>query len=106
MEIELTREQIDLIANAVVRRGGAGFHRGQTCVRRDGSGKRRPVVMIGIGDSAGGRRPAADCDMNLLLTVRSDLAAVVQAIRNGSQKHALELSEHLLGHVEEVLAER
>ena len=105
MEIELTREQIDLIANAVVRRGGAGLHRGQTCVRRDGSGKRRPVVMIGIGDSAGGR-PVVDRDMNLLLTVRSDLAAVVQAIRNGSQKHALELSEHLLGHVEEVLAER
>ena len=105
MEIELTREQIDLIANAVARRGGAGLHRGQTCVRRDGSGKRRPVVMIGIGDAARGR-PVVDRDMNLLLTVRADLAAVVQAIRNGSRKHALVLSEHLLGHVEEVLAER
>ena len=45
-------------------------------------------------------------DDGVLLTIRADLEAIVQAIRNGSQKHALELSEHLLGHVEEVLAER
>ena len=105
MEIELTREQIDLIANAVVRRGGAGLHRGQTCVRRDGSGKRRPVVIIGIGDSAGGRRPAADRDMNLLLTVRSDLNAVVNAMAAGSWKHAKRLAEDLLSHVDETIEE-
>ena len=104
MEIELTREQIDLIANAVVRRGGAGLHRGQTCVRRDGSGKRRPVVMIGIGDASRGR-PVVDRDMNLLLTVRSDLNAVVNAMAAGSWKHAKRLAEDLLSHVDETIEE-
>ena len=105
MEIELTREQIDLIANAVVRRGGAGLRRGPTCVRRDGSGKRRPIVMIGIGDSARGRRPAVDRDMNLLLTVRSDLNAVVNAMAAGNWKHAKRLAEDLLSHVDETVEE-
>ena len=104
MEIELTREQIDLIANAVARRGGAGLHRGPTCVRRDGSGKRRPVVMIGIGDAARGR-PVVDRDMNLLLTVRSDLNAVVNAMAAGSWKHAKRLAEDLLSHVDETIEE-
>ena len=104
MEIELTREQIDLIASAVGRRGGAGRHRGQTCVRRDGSGKRRPVVMIGIGDAARGR-PVVDRDMNLLLTVRSDLNAVVNAMAAGSWKHAKRLAEDLLSHVDETIEE-
>ena len=87
MKIKLSKEQISEIANEVVSTISSP--------RTDAIPRTVAVAHI-----------RTRCDDGVLLTVRADLAAVVQAIRNGSQKHALELSEHLLGHVEEVLAER
>lgn len=105
MEIELTKEQIDLIANAVVRKGGVKLRREPPCVRRDGAGKRRPIVLLGVGVPARERRPVVGRDMNLMLTVRSDLNAVVNAMSAGNWKHARRLAEELLVHVDETIEE-
>ena len=93
MKIKLSKEQISEIANEVVSTISSPRTVASVRVRLPGNKVVQPRLDT--------RR-----DDGVLLTVRADLAAVVQAIRNGSQKHALELSEHLLGHVEEVLAER
>lgn len=105
MKIKLSKEQISEIANEVV--GAISRPRTDVISRTDEVPRtvavahiRQPVNKV-VPPRLDTRR-----DDGVLLTVRADLAAVVQAIRNGSQKHALELSEHLLGHVEEVLAER
>ena len=99
MKIKLSKEQISEIANEVASTISgprmAAVPRTVASVR-----VRLPVNKV-VQPRLDTRR-----DDGVLLTVRADIAAVVQAIRNGSQKHALELSEHLLGHVEEVLAER
>lgn len=99
MKIKLSKEQISEIANEVVgaiSRPHMGAVPRTVAVARI----RLPVNKV-VQPRLDTRR-----DDGVLLTVRADLEAIVQAIRNGSQKHALELSEHLLGHVEEVLAER
>lgn len=99
MKIKLSKEQISEIANEVVSTISSP--------RTDAVPRTAAVVRIRLpGDKVVLPRLDTRRDDGVLLTVRADLAAVVQAIRNGSQKHALELSEHLLGHVEEVLAER
>lgn len=99
MKIRLSKEQISEIANEVV--GAISRPRMAEAPRT------AAVARIRLpGDKVVLPRLDARREDRVLLTVRADLAAVVQAIRNGSQKHALELSEHLLGHVEEVLAER
>ena len=99
MKIKLSKEQISEIANEVISTISgprmAAVPRTAASVR-----VRLPVNKV-VQPRLDTRR-----DDGVLLTVRADLEAIVQAIRNGSQKHALELSEHLLGHVEEVLAER
>lgn len=97
MKIKLSKEQVSEIANEVV----------SAISRPSMDSAPRTVARIRLHVNKV-VPPCLDArrDDGVLLTVRADLAAVVQAIRNGSQKHALELSEHLLGHVEEVLAER
>ena len=107
MKIKLSKEQISEIANEVV----SAISRPRTDVvpRTDAVPRTVAVAVARIrqpGNEVVPPRLDTRRDDGVLLTVRADLAAVVQAIRNGSQKHALELSEHLLGHVEEVLAER
>lgn len=101
MKIKLTKEQVELIANEV-----AGLLSNGKTSRT--APKRRPCritnVVVPPPDIASVE--FADTDESLLLTIRADLAAIVQAINGGSQKHSLELAEHLLWHVEEVLAER
>ena len=99
MKIKLSKEQISEIANEVV---GAISGPRMAAVPRTVASVRIRLPGNGVVP------PRLDTrrDDGVLLTVRADLEAIVQAIRNGSQKHALELSEHLLGHVEEVLAER
>ena len=103
MKVKLTKGQIELIANEV-----AGIMCDGKTARTKSERRPRHITFVGVGLPPAAPSPAEvlNPDENLLLTVRADLVAVVQAIRNGSQKHALELSEHLLGHVEEVLAER
>lgn len=105
MEIELTKEQIDLIANEVINRGGAKLRHEPTRVNKNGFGKRRPIVMLGIGVPAKERRPVVGRDINLMLTVRSDLNAIVNAMSAGNGKHARRLAEELLVHVDETLGE-
>ena len=99
MKIKLSKEQISEIANEVI--STISGPRMAAAPRTVASVRVRLPVNKVVQPRLDTRR-----DDGVLLTVRADLAAVVQAIRNGSQKHALELSEHLLGHVEEVLAER
>lgn len=99
MKIRLSKEQVSEIANEVV--GAISRPRMAEAPRTAAVARIRLPVNKVVPPRLDTRR-----DDGVLLTVRADLAAVVQAIRNGSQKHALELSEHLLGHVEEVLAER
>ena len=99
MKIKLSKEQVSEIANEVV----SAISR----PRMDSAPRTVAVARIRLHVNKVVPPCLDTCrDDGVLLTVRADLAAVVQAIRNGSQKHALELSEHLLGHVEEVLAER
>ena len=97
MKIKLSKEQVSEIANEVV----SAISR----PRIDSAPRTVASIRLHMNKVVPPRLDARRDDA-VLLTVRADLAAVVQAIRNGSQKHALELSEHLLGHVEEVLAER
>ena len=100
MKIKLSKEQISEIANEVVSNISSP---------RTAAAVPRTVAAVRIrlpGNEVALPRLDERSDDGVLLTVRADLEAIVQAIRNGSQKHALELSEHLLGHVEEVLAER
>lgn len=99
MKIKLSKEQISEIANEVV--GTISGLRMASVPRTVASVRVRLPVNKVVQPRLDTRR-----DDGVLLTVRADLAAIVQAVRNGSQKHAIELSEHLLGHVEEVLAER
>lgn len=97
MKIELTNEQIDLIANVVVAR----------------TRKERPKVVVAtaldpVKVPRELRVPANDERKffnDVLLTVRADLSAIVQSVRTGTRSHTLALSEHLLEHVDEVLAE-
>lgn len=97
MKIELTNEQIDLIANAVIAR----------------TRKARPKVVVAAAPAPVKvpkdlRAPANDERKffnDVLLTVRADLSAVVQSVRTGTRGHTLALSEHLLEHVDEILAE-
>ena len=99
MKIKLSKEQISEIANEVV----------STISSPRMAAVPRTVASVRVrlpGNEVVPPRLDERSDDGVLLTVRADLEAVVQAIRNGSQKHALELAEHLLGHVEEVLAER
>lgn len=103
MEIELTKEQIEKIAN-VVRKG----------LRRTVREERpRHIIRVGVcvpgdGKTVEDKEPrfrAAGRDLNLLLTVRSDLNAVVNAMNAGDWKHAKRLAEWLLGHVDETIEE-
>ena len=99
MKIKLSKEQISEIANEVI----------STISSPRMSAVPRTVAAVRIrlpGNEVALPHLDERSDDGVLLTVRADLEAIVQAIRNGSQKHALELSEHLLSHVEEVLAER
>ena len=99
MKIKLSKEQISEIANEVI----------STISNPRMAAVPRTVAAVRVrlpGNKVVPPRLDTRRDDGVLLTVRADLEAIVQAIRNGSQKHALELSEHLLGHVEEVLAER
>ena len=97
MKIELTNEQIDLIANEVVAK----------------TRKARPKVVVAAVLSPVKvprelRTPANDerkLFNDVLFTVRADLSAIVQSVRTGTRNHTLALSEHLLEHVDEVLAE-
>lgn len=100
MKIKLTNEQIESIANVVVEKIGAAPKARRVPRRIAAVCVRVPRSVVALPPKAAG------VNENVLLTVRADVAAIAQAIRNGSQKHALELSEHLLGHVEEILAER
>ena len=103
MEIELTKEQIEKIAN-VVRKD-----------LRSSACKERPRhVILGVVCQPGGgkivsdkeaRFRAAGRDLNLLLTVRGDLNAIVNAMNAGDWKHAKRLAEWLLGHVDETIEE-
>lgn len=99
MKLKLTNEQIESIANIVVDKIGAAPRARKPPKRIAAVCVRVPRQVVTLPPEAPGFRD------NVLLTVRADVAAIVQAIRGGSQRHALELSEHLLGHVEEVLAE-
>lgn len=99
MKIKLSKEQISEIANEVI--SNISSPRMAAVPRTVASVRVRLPVNKVVQPRLDTRR-----DDGVLLTVRADLEAIVQAIRNGSRKHALELSEHLLGHVEEVLAER
>lgn len=99
MKIKLSKEQISEIANEVI----------SSISSPRMAAVPRTVASVRIrlpGNEVALPRLDERSDDGVLLTVRADLEAIVQAIRNGSRKHALELSEHLLGHVEEVLAER
>lgn len=99
MRIKLSKEQVSEIANEVI--STISGPRMEAAPRTVAAVRVRLPVNKVVPPRLDTRR-----DDGVLLTVRADLEAIVQAIRNGSQKHALELSEHLLGHVEEVLAER
>ena len=103
MEIELTKEQIEKIAN-VVRKD----------LRRPAREERpRHIIHAGVCLPGGGkivadkeaRFRASGRDLNLLLTVRGDLNAVVNAMNVGNWKHARRLAEWLLGHVDETIEE-
>lgn len=97
MKIELTNEQIDLIANAVVAK----------------TRKVRPKVVVATaldpfkvpGELSTPENDERKLFNDVLLTVRADLSAIVQSVRTGTRNHTLALSEHLLEHVDEVLAE-
>lgn len=97
MKIELTNEQIDLIANAVVAK----------------TRKARPKVVVAAAldpfkvprELSTPENDERKLFNDVLLTVRADLSAIVQSVRTGTRNHTLALSEHLLEHVDEVLAE-
>ena len=103
MEIELTREQIEKIANVVRKDLRRPAHKEQP----------RHIIRIGVRAPGDGntvednetRFLAAGRDLNLLLTVRGDLNAVVNAMNIGNWKHARRLAEGLLSHVDETIEE-
>ena len=97
MKIELTNEQIDLIANAVVAKTRKARPKVVVAAALD------PVeVPMELSTPANDERKLFN---DVLLTVRADLSAIVQSVRTGTRSHTLALSEHLLEHVDEVLAE-
>ena len=103
MEIELTKEQIEKIAN-VVRKD----LRSSVCKEQPRRVTRVGVCPLGGGNIASGKEArfrAEGRDLNLLLTVRSDLNAIVNAMNVGDWKHAKRLAEWLLGHVDETIEE-